>query len=379
MHCRLAVVSFTVAVALAPSAFSQSIVTIGSASPLSGPGAHLGKDIENGARMAIDELNAKGATVGGKQVRWALMAEDDGSDPKMGTAAAQKLVDAGVAAVVGHLNSGTTVPASKIYHGAGIAQISPAATTPLYTHQGYNTAFRIVANDNLVGRRLARYSIEALKAKKIAVIDDRTAFGQGLADEFIKGARETGGAQIVSRQFTHDKATDFNAILTQIRARNPDVVFYGGMDAVAGPMLKQMKTLGIRASFVGGDGVCSEKLPDLAGDALGNDKVFCVVAGGVSASEEAGYADFTARYRRRYNMELQTYAPYAYDAVMVFAAAMQQAGSSNPAKYLPSLAKIKYHGVTGTIAFDPNGDLQNAALTLYTYRNGKKIKLQVLR
>jgi branched-chain amino acid transport system substrate-binding protein len=379
MHFRFAVISCTVALTIAPCVFAQSVVKIGSASPLSGPGAHLGKDIENGARMAIDDLNARGATVGGTKVKWVLVPEDDGSDPKMGTAAAQKLVDGGVAAVVGHLNSGTTVPASKIYHGAGIPQISPAATTPLYTHQGYNTAFRIVANDNLVGRTLATYSIATLGAKKIAVIDDRTAFGQGLADEFIKGVKKAGGAEVVSRQFTNDRATDFNAILTQIRARNPDVIFYGGMDAVAGPMLKQMKTLGIQAKFVAGDGVCSEKLPQLAGDALGGDKVFCAVAGGVSASEQAGYAAFTERYRKRFGMELQTYAPYAYDAVMVFAAAMQQAGSSNPAKYLPALAKVSYRGVTGNIAFDPNGDLQDAALTLYTYRDGKKTKLQVMR
>jgi branched-chain amino acid transport system substrate-binding protein len=379
MHFRFAVISSTFALAIAPCVLAQTVVKIGSASPLSGPGAHLGKDIENGARMAIDDLNAKGATVGGAKVKWVLAPEDDGGDPKMGTAAAQKLVDGGVAAVVGHLNSGTTVPASKIYHAAGIPQISPSATTPLYTHQGYKTAFRIVANDNLVGRTLATYSIARLGAKKIAVIDDRTAFGQGLADEFVKGVKKAGGAAVVSRQFTNDRATDFNAILTQIRAHNPDVIFYGGMDAVAGPMLKQMKTLGIQAKFVAGDGVCSEKLPQLAGDALGDDKVFCAVAGGVSASEEAGYAAFTERYRKRYGMELQTYAPYAYDAVMVFAAAMQQGGSINPAKFLPALAKVNYRGVTGNIAFDPNGDLQDAALTLHTYRNGKKIKLQVMR
>jgi branched-chain amino acid transport system substrate-binding protein len=184
------------------------------------PGAHQGKDIENGARMAIDDLNAKGIVIGGKKIKWVLQAEDDASDPKQGTAVAQKLVDAKVAAVVGHLNSGTTVPASKIYNNAGIPQISPAATTPLYTHQGFKTAFRVVANDNLVGRTLANYSIIPLKAKKIAVIDDRTAFGQGLADEFAKERQGRWAArEIVSRQFTNDKATDFNAILTQIRAR----------------------------------------------------------------------------------------------------------------------------------------------------------------
>jgi branched-chain amino acid transport system substrate-binding protein len=369
-----------------PSARSQTQaqpraeVKIGSVSPLSGTGAHQGKDIENGARMAVDDLNAKRLTIGGRKITFVLQAEDDGADPKMGTAAAQKLVDDGVVAVVGHLNSGTTVPASKIYNSAGIPQISPAATTPLYTRQGYKTAFRVVASDSLVGRTLAGYAIDTLHARKIAVIDDRTAFGQGLADEFTKAVKAAGGAQIVSRQFTNDKATDFNAILTQIRARHPDVIFYGGMDAVAGPMLKQMKALGIQAKFVSGDGVCSEKLPQLAGDALGNDKVFCVVAGGVTgAKEEAGFAAFTERYRQRYKIPLQTYAPYAYDATMVFAAAMQQANSTDPARFLPALAKISYHGVTGSIAFDPSGDLHNAALTLYTYRDGKQVKLRVVR
>ncbi len=380
---RLATVPCALFLALAaPVALAQAPlnVKIGSASPLSGTGAHQGKDIENGARMAIDDLNAKGLSIGGRKVHFVLQAEDDGADPKMGTAAAQKLVDDKVVAVVGHLNSGTTVPASKIYNSAGIPQISPAATTPLYTRQGYKTAFRVVASDSLVGKTLAAYAIKTLKAKKIAVIDDRTAFGQGLADEFTKGVKATGGAQLVSRQFTNDKATDFNAILTQIRARDPDVVFYGGMDAVAGPMLKQMKALGMRAKLVSGDGVCSEKLPELAGDALGNDKVICVVAGGVgSAQEEAAAAAFAERYRQRFKIPLQTYAPYAYDATMVFATAMQQANSTDPAKFLPALAKVKYHGVTGDIAFDPSGDLHNAALTLYTYRDGKQVKLLVVR
>jgi branched-chain amino acid transport system substrate-binding protein len=363
----------------ATPSYAQTVVKIGSASPLSGPGAHQGKDIENGARLAIEDLNAKGIAIGGKKIKWVLQAEDDGSDPKMGTAVAQKLVDGGAVAVVGHLNSGTTVPASKIYNAAGIPQISPAATTPVYTHQGYKTAFRVVANDNLVGRVLAAYSIDTLKAKRIAVIDDRTAFGQGLADQFVKDVRAKGGAQVVSRQFTNDRATDFNAILTQIRADKPDVIFYGGMDAVAGPMLKQMKALGIPAKFVSGDGVCSEKLPQLAGDALVDDKVVCVVAGGVEGPREANLAAFSERYRKRYNMILQTYAPYAYDATMVFATAMQQAGSTDPVKFLPAVARIKYEGITGTIAFDANGDLRDAALTLYTYRQGKLTKLRVVR
>jgi branched-chain amino acid transport system substrate-binding protein len=369
----------TLALAAAPGAQAQAEVRIGTASPLSGPGAHQGKDIEYGARLAIEDLNARGITLGGKKIKWVLVAEDDAADPKTGTAVAQKLVDQRVAAVVGHLNSGTTVPASQIYAGAGRPQMSPAATTPLYTHQGYQTAFRVVANDNLIGSTLARYALGTLKAKKIAVIDDRTAFGQGLADQFVKEVRRAGAAAIVSRQFTNDKATDYNAILTQIRGHRPDLVFYGGMDAVAGPMLKQMKTLGLGAKLVAGDGVCSEKLPLLAGDALGDDKVFCAVAGGVTGPQEAAYTAFTERFRQRFKIPVETYGPYAYDAVMVYAAAMQKAQSSDPARFVPVLRAIRHEGVTGTIAFDARGDLRDAAMTLYTYRKGKKAKLQVVR
>ena len=361
------------------AAQAQEIVRIGSASPVSGPSAHLGKDTENGARMAVEDLNAAGYTIAGKKVRLVLVAEDDGGDPKQGTAVAQKLVDAKVAAVVGHLNSGTTVPASRIYDAAGIPQITPSATTQQYTHQGFKGAFRLVANDGKVGAALGRYAVTVLKASRIAVIDDRTAFGQGLADEFIRGVKAAGGADVVSRQYTNDRATDFNAILTQIKGRRPDVVFYGGMDAVAGPLLKQMQALGVNARFMGGDGICSERLGELSAGASGDDIVTCAVAGGVTGAQEKGYADFVARYQRRYKLTLQTYAPYAYDAVMVLATAMRNAGSADPRRYLPELAKVRYRGVTGAIAFDANGDLADAAMTLYTYRGGRKTKLDVVR
>jgi branched-chain amino acid transport system substrate-binding protein len=358
---------------------AQEIVSLGSASPATGPSAHLGTDTANGARLAVDDLNARSITIGGRKVKFVLQVEDDAGDPKQGTLVAQKLVDAKVVGVVGHLNSGTTVPASKIYASAGIPQISPAATNPSYTRQGFRTTFRVVANDSKLGGLLGRYAVQTFKARKIAVIDDRTAFGQGLADEFIKGVRAAGGPAPVARQFTHDKATDFMAILTQVKAHNPDVIFYGGMDAVAGPMLKQIQALGIPARFMAGDGTCSESLPRLAGDALGEGKVTCAVAGGVSGAQEKVMDDFVARYRQTFKLELQTYAPYAYDAVMVLAQAMQDAGSSDPKAYLPALAKVRYQGVTGMISFEPNGDLANAPITLYTFRNGRKTKMEVIR
>lgn len=375
MLSLVAAISF--AFANAASAQEQ-VVRIGHVSATSGTIAHLGKDIENGARMAIDDLNAKGVTIGGKRAKFELLAEDDAGDPRQGTAAAQKLVDAKVNGVIGHQNSGTSIPASKIYHDAGIPQISQAATNPKYTQQGFKTAFRVVANDGQLGGTLGRYAAEQLGAKKVAVIDDRTAYGQGVAQEFIKSVNAR-GVEVVSQQYTHDKATDFNAILTTIKSKKPDVVFYGGMDAVAGPMLRQMKALGINAKFMGGDGICSEALARLAGGAMGDGQVVCAEAGGVEEAQQKGMDNFRAAFKKKFGAEVQQYSPYAYDAVMLMVEAMKIAGSAEPAKYLPELAKINYKGVSGNIAFDSKGDIKDGALTLYTYKGGKRVQMSVVR
>jgi branched-chain amino acid transport system substrate-binding protein len=380
MQFTTKLVPLAIALAFAGSASAQEVVKIGHVGPISGASAHLGKDNENGAKLAIEELNAKGTMINGKKVKFELLTEDDAADPKQGTAVAQKLVDAKVQGVVGHLNSGTTVPASKIYHDAGIPQISPSSTTPQYTKQNFKTAFRVVANDNKLGGTLGKYAVETLNAKSIAVIDDRSAYGQGLADEFIKGAKaKMPGVKFVGKEFTNPNATDFTAILTSIKAKKPDLIFFGGMDSVGGPMLKQMKALGITAKFMGGDGLCTEAMPRLAGDAIGEGNVTCAEAGGVKGEQEKVMLDFRARYKKRFGSEVQLYSPYSYDAVMVLATAMQNAKSADPAKYLPELSKVKYQGVTGMIQFDPKGDIKDGALTLFTYKDGKRIKMDVIQ
>jgi branched-chain amino acid transport system substrate-binding protein len=378
MQVTTKLIPFAIALAFAGTASAQQVVKIGHVAPISGPSAHLGKDNENAARMAIDELNAKGFTLNGKKATLQLISEDDGADPKQGTAVAQKLVDAKVNGVIGHLNSGTTVPASKIYHDAGLVQISPATTATQYTRQKIPGAFRVVANDAKLGGTLGRYAVDTLKAKNIAIIDDRTTYGQGVAQEFAKGAKGP-GVRMVAKEFTTATATDYTAILTKIRGAKPDLIFFGGMDSVAGPMLKQMKTLGITAKFMGGDGICTEALGRLAGDAVGEGKVVCAEAGGVKGAQEQAMADFRSRFKQKTGADVQLYAPYVYDAVMVMAAAMQNAKSADPAKYLPELKKIKYEGVTGTIQFDPFGDIQNGALTLFTYKGGKRSRIDVIR
>lgn len=372
-------VSLTLLSAISMQVMAQEqVVKIGHVGPLSGQIAHLGKDNENGARMAIDVLNTRGVTIGGKKIKFVLQAEDDGANPQQATAAAQKLADAKVAGVIGHLNSGTTIPASKIYNDAGIPQISPSATNPKYTMQGYKGAFRVVANDGQLGGALGRFTASDIKAKRIAIIDDRTAYGQGVADEFAKAAKAA-GLTIVGRQYTTDKATDFNAILTAIKGKSPDLIFFGGMDAVGGPMLRQMKQLGISAKFMGGDGICTEQLPSLAGAGMSDGQVVCAEAGGVEESQKKIVEKFRSDYKKKFGIEVKLYAPYVYDAVMVMVAAMQKANSVEPAKYLPELAKINYEGVTGKIEFDARGDIKNGLLTLYTYKGGKRSQIAVTR
>jgi len=352
------------------------VIKIGHVGPLTGGIAHLGKDNENGARLAVEEINAAGGLkVGDKTYKFELVAEDDKADPKEGTLAAQKIVDSGAVAVVGHLNSGTTIPASKIYADASVAQISPSATNPKYTEQGFKTAYRVVANDNQQGSVLANYAAETLKAKTIAIIDDRTAYGQGLADVVEKVAKEK-GLKVVGREFTNDKATDFNAILTKIRGAKPDVVMYGGMDATAGPMAKQMKQLGIKSTFLAGDGVCSPEFIKLAGDAAGI--LHCSMAG-EAVEKMAKGADFVAKYKAKFNQDVQIYSPYAYDAVYVVADAIKRAGKADRASITAAMPAANYEGVTGTIAFDEKGDIKGGAISMFKVNDGKMEYVSTVR
>lgn len=346
-------------------------VRIGHVAPISGPQAHYGKDNENGVRMAIMDLNAKGLRIGGKTAKFVLLAEDDAADPKQGTAAAQKLCDAQTHGVVGHLNSGTTLPAARIYNECGIPHVTPSATNPQITKQGFKTTFRVLANDNALGEGVIKYAASTLKLKRIAIIDDRTAYGSGMA-EVVKKVAIANGLQVVDEQFTNDKAYDFMAILTGVKAKKPDGIFFAGFDAQAGPMLRQMEQLGMSGvKFMGGDGVCSEKLIELAAGAKTLGDVVCA-EGGSSLAKMPGGKAWKARYDQLFPGQFQVYSPYAYDATMMLADAMVKAGSSDPSVYLPAFAKASYQGVTAQIEFDASGELKNPSITLYQYKNNKK-------
>jgi branched-chain amino acid transport system substrate-binding protein len=384
MHAKLSLVALSIVAAFAfsacgqkeepkpaaapaaPAAKPEVVVKLGHVAPMTGPQAHLGKDNENGAALAVEELNAQGLEIGGAKVKFQLLAEDDAADPKQGAIVAQKLVDAKVNGVIGHLNSGTTIPASKLYADAGIPQISGSATNPKYTQQGFKTAFRVMANDVQQGKVLGEFAAKQ-GVKTVAVVDDRTAYGQGLADEFKKAA-EAAGLKVVATEYTNDKATDFKAILTKIKSTKAELVFYGGMDAQGGPMAKQMKELGIKAKFLGGDGVCTPEFMKLGGEAAeGN---YCSLPG-MPLEKLAKGPEFKERFTKKFNADIQLYSPYVYDAVMVMVDAMKRADSVDSAKFLPAIGQTKYDGVTALIEFDAQGDLKGGAISIYQYKGGK--------
>ncbi len=371
---RLALASIAVAAALAGCGPQPSSdIKIGHVGPITGGIAHLGKDNENGARLAVEQANEAKIKLGGKEVKFVLVAEDDQADPKVGTTVAQKLADAKVAGVVGHLNSGVTIPASAIYNQAGIPMITGSATNPKLTEQGFKVVFRVVGRDDQQGPAIASYLASNRKPKTVAVIDDATAYGEGIANE-VEKTLKAGGVEVLPREKGTDKTTDWKAVLTKLKGRNPDAIFYGGMDATGGPLIKQGRELGIGAVFAFGDGACTEEMNKLAGPAA--EGLLCSQAGIPVAAADKGFLD---AYKKKFNSDPILYAPFTYDAANLLIAAMKKADSADPAKYLPELAKITYKGATGEISFDAKGDRKDAEMTIFTMQGGKIVPLAVIK
>ncbi|MDW8468264.1 MAG: branched-chain amino acid ABC transporter substrate-binding protein [Burkholderiales bacterium] len=340
-------------------------IKIGHVAPLTGGIAHLGKDNENGVRLALDEANEARIKIEGKEARFVGVYEDDQADPKVGTTVAQKLVDAKVAGIVGHLNSGTSIPASAIYNQAGIPMITGSATNPKLTEQGFKVTFRTVGRDDQQGPAIASYLAATRKPKLVAIIDDATAYGEGIANE-VEKTLKAANIKVLAREKGTDKTTDWKAVVTKLRGRNPDAVFYGGMDATGGPLLKQARELGMKAVFSFGDGACTDKMKELAGDAA--EGMLCSQAG---IPPQAADKKFLEAYKKKFNTDPILYAPFTYDAAKLLITAMQKADSADPAKYLPVLAKLEYTGATGKIAFDEKGDRKDAEMTIFTMKAGK--------
>jgi branched-chain amino acid transport system substrate-binding protein len=302
-----------------------------------------------------------------------VVAVDHQADPMVATTVAQKLVDAKVAGVVGHLNSGTSIPASAIYSQANTPVISGSATNPKLTEQGFKTQFRVVGRDDQQGPAIASYLAATAKPKVVAVIDDATAYGEGLANE-VEKTLKAAGISVLPREKGTDKTADWKAVLTKVRGKKPDAIFYGGMDATGGPLMKQGRELGIKAIFAFGDGACTDKMAELAGASA--EGLVCSQAG---IPPQAASKKFLDAYKAKFNVDPILYAPFTYDAAMLMIEAMKKANSPDPAKYLPELAKISHSGATGKIEFDEKGDRKNAEITIFTMKGNKIEPLAVIK
>jgi branched-chain amino acid transport system substrate-binding protein len=341
-------------------------VKVGFAAPLTGANAGYGKDLQNGVQLALDEANAKKIQIGGKTANFTIQAEDDQADPRVGVQAAQKLVDGGVAVVVGHFNSGTTIPASQVYQTAGIPIIDPAATNPTITERGFDNVFTVISSDAQNAGTAGTYAVKVTKAKKIAIIDDRTAFGQGEADEFEKAVKAAGGS-IAARQYSDNQTVDFSAQLTALKGAGADLIFFGGLDRQAAAVAKRMKQLGISAQLVGGGGVMDADFLKLAGDAAEGAMAWEYGSPLEKLPQGKAFAD---KFQKHFGVAILSYAPFGYDAAWAAINAMQKASSIDPKVYRPVLKSISFPGITGTIAFDDKGALKNASSTMYQVKNG---------
>lgn len=360
-----------VLVALAASVLTDmaaaQVVKIGIAGPLTGPISRLGKDAELGAKLAIGDANRQGIVIDGKRVTFELVSEDDQGDPKTAVQVAQRLVDERVSGVVGHLNSGPTIVASRVYANAGIPQIAPVATNPTFTLQGFKTTYRLMATDSQQGAKIASFARRLAPLGRIALIDDRSAYGQGLIDQVQKDLAAA-GVKPVAREYTTDQAVDFSAILTSIKRTSPSVIVFGGADAQGGPMVKRMGELGIKAAFIGGDGVCTGDWTRLSGGA--DEGQYCTQAGAPHGSMPA-YERFAARFEKAFGTKIVEFAPYSYDATMLLVDAMRRANSSDPRIYAEALRTSRYTGVTGKVEFTDNGDNRNGQVWVYQVKKGE--------
>lgn len=344
----------------------QATVKIGVVGPMTGPLAAFGKDMAKGSEVAMDELNADTFMINGKRAHFVLLAEDDKASPEEGKAAAQRLIDAGVVAVFGHLNSGVSIAAAPLYAKAGIPQLS-VSTNPHYTRMGLKTTFRITADDIQQGGALGKLISEKLHAKSVYMVDDKTTFGVGLSDEVDKIFKAR--SMNVPHESIEPKGADFDALAQRVKDKNADVVFMGGDEGFGLPLLKALRKAGWGGKFVTADAMCDpSSIKNAQGAADSN--FYCTVAG-VPPSWLAAGIGFTQLYKAKFGAP-GAYSTLAYDGIHVLAQAMQEANSIDPEKVVPALAKGSFDGkIQGTVEFDAKGDVKEGTVVIYQSIGGQ--------
>jgi branched-chain amino acid transport system substrate-binding protein len=344
----------------------NTVINIGAAGPMTGDQSKMGIDLKNATELAISEWNEKGGVLGKKIV---MLAADDQADPKQAVSIANKLVNQKAVALVGHWNSSCSIPASKYYSDANIVMISPATTNPLLTLQGLKKVFRVCGTDDQQGRVAAEFVVNSFKAKRIAIIHDKTAYGQGIADYFRKWIGDK--AQVVYYGGIIQRDPDYKAVLTAIKETKPDLYFFGGVYPEAGRLVRQSKEVGLTAPMVTGDGVYDPTFIGIAGKAAEGTFV-------TFGKEPAGLASargFIERYRAKYG-DPGPYSIYAYDAANIILTAIRQTGTTDGGKIADFISGNSFSGAFGDISFDKNGDVTRAPYVMWQVRDGKFVEVR---
>lgn len=341
-------------------------VVIGVAGPMTGDQSKIGKDLERGAQLAVDEWNARGGVLG-RQIH--LEVGDDQHDPKQAVSVANKLINLGIVGMVGHFNSSASIPASSVYHDAGVPMVTPGSTNPRLTEQGYDNVFRVVGRDDQQGTVAAEFIANRLKAKRVAILHDKTTYGQGLAEELRKSLvpYQNQGLEVISSDGITQGDKDFRGILTSLKGEKPDLYFFGGIFPEGGLLAKQAKEVGLAAPMMSGDGVIDPKFIEIAGAAAeGTYLTFTPDPDKMPQAE-----NFLREYRSKYGDELAPYAIYAYDAANILLKAVSESASTDGKKIIATLRQIKYSGALGQIEFDAKGDVTKSPYIVWITKNGK--------
>jgi len=343
----------------------EDVIRIGIAGPMTGDQAKMGMDFKNGASLAVEEWNGKGGVLG-KKIE--MIISDDQHDPKQAVSLANKMVNDGVAGVVGHFNSSCSIPASDVYNRAGIPMITPGSTNPQLTEKGYRGVFRVCGRDDQQGRVGADFVINYLKLKNVAVLHDKTTYGQGLADEFRKFLRSEANVVFYGSIVQGDK--DFKTVLTAVKARNPQLIFFGGIYPEAGLLVKQAKEIGLNVNFMSGDGTIDPKFIEIAGVSAAEGTYLTFSPDPRNIPSAKGFIE---KYRSKYG-ETGPYSIYAYDAANILLAAIKEAGSADGRAITEKLHSMEFSAALGNIRFDEKGDVTVSPYVVWVTKNGKFVE-----
>jgi branched-chain amino acid transport system substrate-binding protein len=344
----------------------ENVIRIGAAGPMTGAQSKMGIDLKNGVELAVTEWNEKGGLLG-KRIQ--LVLGDDQADPKQAVSIANKFINQKVNAVVGHWNSNCSINASTYYNNANIVSISPASTNPRLTRQGYKTVFRVCGTDDQQGAVAAEFVLKTLKSKRVAVLHDKTTYGQGLADYFKKSVENK--VQVVFYDGILTGDPDYKAVLTSMKEKKPDVYFFGGVYPEAGRLVRQAKEVGMNIPMITGDGVYDPTFIDIANrSAEGTYVTFGKDPSGLTTSKA-----FNEKYTAKYGAP-GPYSIYAYDAANIILTAIQQTGTTDGLKVAEYISRNTFKGAFGDISFDKNGDVTKAPYVVWQVVGGKFVEVK---